>query len=340
MNKNKKARTSSSKRQKTNHRKESFWTKLANMMITLCLTAGMLWGLQAFSRTGSTNLKFAQVSDVHFLEHGSNTTFKMTGESPRLLDDAVNQINEQSDIDFVMFTGDLIDKSFEKELRAVLPHLDKLNAPWYFAFGNHDRCVGGYLTTLVYLDMLRNNNPNFKFKKAYYSFEPKKNYKVIVLDNIITNEITSNGYIDETQLKWLKKELDGCSKDDTVLMFMHVPIVEPFASPNHRMRNAIVLKQLIESYKFPIGVFQGHYHAAKITQHDNVLYVSSPALVSYPNAFRIVDVTNYKDKVVFDFDWRETRETTIQKMAKILVFSSLIYTGEAKDQAGTYTIKK
>ena len=64
MNKNKKARTSSSKRQKTNHRKESFWTKLANMMITLCLTAGMLWGLQAFSRTGSTNLKFAQVSDV------------------------------------------------------------------------------------------------------------------------------------------------------------------------------------------------------------------------------------------------------------------------------------
>lgn len=61
-----------------------------------------------------------------------------------------------------------------------------------------------------------------------------------------------------------KKELDSCSKDDTVLMFMHVPIVEPFASPNHRMRNAIVLKQLIESYKFPIGVFQGHYHAAKL----------------------------------------------------------------------------
>ena len=329
-----------SRRKRVKEKKEGFFTRLVNGMITLCLTAGMLWGLQACSGTNTAaGLKFAQLSDVHFLADGSNTTFKMTGESPRLLDDAISQINEYNDIDFVMFTGDLIDKSFEKELKAFLPHVEKLNAPWYFAFGNHDRCVGGYLNTLVYLDMVRNSNPDFKFKKAYYSFAPKKNYKVIVLDNIITDEITSNGYIDEEQLKWLKKELDS-SKNDTVLIFMHVQVIEPFASPNHKMRNGIVLKQLIESYKNPIGVFQGHYHAAKITQHDNVLYVNSPALVSYPNAFRVVSVTNHKDKVVFDFEWKETRETTIQKMAKILVFSGGIYAGEEKDQTGIYEIKK
>lgn len=322
-------------------KKEGFFTKVINTTITLCLTFGMLWGLQACSGVNATTntLKFAQLSDVHFLEKGQNTTFKMTGESPRLLDDAVAQINEHDDIDFVMLTGDLIDKSFEKELRAVLPHLDNLHAPWYFAFGNHDRCVGGYLTTLVYLDMLRSSNENFKFKKAYYSFEPKKHFKVIVLDDIITNEITSNGYIDEEQMKWLKKELDS-SKNDTVLIYMHVPIIEPFASPNHKLRNANAVKSLIESYKNPIGVFQGHYHAAKITQHNNVLYVSSPALVSYPNAFRIVTVTNHKDKVTFDFEWNETREKVIQKMAKMLVFGSLIYTGEEKDQKGTYEIAK
>ena len=325
------------KKNSKRNKKEGFFTKLVNGIITICLTAGMLWGLQAYS--GASSLKFAQLSDVHFLENGSNTTFKMIGESPRLLNDAIEQINEHNELDFVMITGDLIDKPFEKELRAVLPYLEKLNTPWYFTFGNHDRCVGGYLTTLVYLDLLRNSNENFKFKKTYYSFEPKKNYKVIVLDNIITDSITSNGYMDEAQLKWLKKELDS-SKNDTVLLFMHVPVVEPFASPNHRLKNAIVLKQLIESYKNPIGVFQGHYHATKITQHDNVLYVSSPALVSYPNAFRIVTVTNHKDKVTFDFTWKETRETTIQKMAKILVFSSSIYSGEPQDQSGIYEIKK
>lgn len=105
----------------------------------------------------------------------------------------------------------------------------------------------------------------------------------------------------------VKKELDR-SKNDTVLIFMHVPLVEPFASPNHRLRNASAVMSLIESYKNPIGVFQGHYHAAKVVQHDNVLYVSSPALVSYPNAFRLVTVNNYKDKTVFDLAWVETRE--------------------------------
>lgn len=317
--------------------KESFFTKVFNGVITICLTAIMLWGLQAYST--STSLKFAQVSDVHFLANGSNTTFKMIGESPRLLDDAVDQLNGYTDLDFVMFTGDLIDKPFEKELRAVLPHLEKLNTPWYFAFGNHDRCVGGYLTTDVYLDMLRNANKNFTFKKSYYSFEPKKNYKVIVLDDIITNELTSNGYIDNTQLKWLKNELDK-SKNDTVLIFMHVPVIEPFASPNHKLKNATQVMSLIESYKNPIGVFQGHYHATKVVQHGNVLYVATPALVSYPNAFRVINVTNYKDKTVFDLKWVETRETTVQKMAKLLVFSGSMYAGEAKDQSGTYEIKK
>ena len=233
----------------------------------------------------------------------------------------------------------MIDKSFEKELRAVLPHVQKLNTPWYFAFGNHDRCVGGYLTTEVYLKMLNEVNKNYKFKKAYYSFEPKKSYKVIVLDDIITNEITSNGFIDDAQLKWLKNELDK-SKNDTVLIFMHVPLIEPFASPNHKLRNASQVIKLIESYKNPIGVFQGHYHATKVTQHDNVLYVSTPALVSYPNAFRVVNVTNYNDKTVFELNWHETREKTIQKMAKLLVFTGSIYAGEAKDQTGVYEIKK
>lgn len=318
-------------------KKESFLTKLFNALITICLTAGMVWGLQAYS--GGDSLKFVQLSDVHFLENGSNTTFKMIGESPRLLDDAVNQINEQKDLDFVMITGDLIDKPFEKELRAVLPHLDKLNAPWYFAFGNHDRCVGGYLTTLVYMDMLRDANKNFTFKNPYYSFEPKKGYKVIVLDDIITDRLTSNGFIGSTQLGWLKKELDK-SKNDTVLIFMHVPVIEPFSSPNHKLKNSSEVMSLIECYKNPIGVFQGHYHATKITQHDNVLYVNTPALVSYPNAFRFVTVTNYKDKTVFDLQWAETREKTVQKMAKLLVFTGSIYSGEPSDQSGVFEIKK
>ena len=93
-------------------KKESFLTGLMNTLITLALTGVMVYGLQCYS---ASSLKFAQVSDVHFLKEGSNTTFKMTGESPKLLDDAIQQINETPNINFVMFTGDLIDKPFENE---------------------------------------------------------------------------------------------------------------------------------------------------------------------------------------------------------------------------------
>ena len=53
MNRNKK---SGIKRNK----KESFFTKCVNALITLVLTAGMLYGLQACSGVGATSLKFVQ----------------------------------------------------------------------------------------------------------------------------------------------------------------------------------------------------------------------------------------------------------------------------------------
>lgn len=96
---------------------------------------------------------------------------------------------------------------------------------------------------------------------------PQKGYKVIVLDSIIRDHLTSNGRIDDEQLKWLDNELDN-SKKDTVLIFMHVPIVEPFESVGHRLLNAAEVQEVIEKHKNPIAVFQGHYHAAMIRQHD------------------------------------------------------------------------
>lgn len=308
-----------------------------NWAITILLTGAMLFGLQSYSSTNS--LKFAQLSDVHFYTGTNNTTFKMIGRSSELLDDAIEQINETPNVAFTMFTGDLIDKSFEKELSAFLPHTKNLKTPWYFAFGNHDTMIGGYLTPQVYIDLVKKYNPNFTFDNTYYSFTPQKGYKVIVLDTIIRNKLTSNGEISEEQLKWLDNELEK-SKKDTVLVFMHIPIIEPFTSPNHRLINSDEVQNVLNKYKNPILVFQGHYHGAKITQKDNILYVSCPALVSYPNAFRMITVTNYWNKTVINIEDKETRLSEIQKLAKLLIFSGSVYTGEEKDRNATITIKK
>ena len=77
---------------KTN--KESIMTRIKNWSISILLAAAMLYGLQCFSSTSS--LKFAQLSDVHYYTGQNNTTYKMIGESPELLDDAIEQAKRDS----------------------------------------------------------------------------------------------------------------------------------------------------------------------------------------------------------------------------------------------------
>jgi 3',5'-cyclic AMP phosphodiesterase CpdA len=309
---------------------------IKNWIISIFLAALMFAGLQVYS---ASSLKFVQVSDVHFYTGEDNTTFKLRAESPKLLDDTIEQINSTPHVSFVMFTGDLIDKPFEKELQAFLPHAQKLDYPWYFTFGNHDTCVGGYLTESLFIQLVKKSNPNFTFDKPYYSFTPQKGYKVIVPDSAIHDRITANGEIDEEQLAWLENEIKSAPKD-VILIFMHHPIAEPFASPDHRLLNAKEVERVLMKYKNPVGVFTGHYHASKIIQKDNILYVNSPALVSYPLAFRTVNITTFHDRVIFDFKWNETGLKNLQKLAKLMVFGTTIYTGEEKDQNGMYVIKK
>ncbi len=325
-----------SKKKIKKKQKESMLSRAISGMFTFILAGVMVYGLQCYS---ASDLKFVQISDVHFSTRNVNTSFKLTAESGKILDDVIDQVNNIPDVNFVMFSGDLIDKPFEKELQAVLPHVEALKYPWYVLFGNHDVCVGGYLTKSLYFDIISNHNENFNFKKPYYSFVPRKGYKVIVLDTIIDTRITSNGNIYPEELKWLDEELEK-SKKDIVLIFMHVPITEPFPSEGHRLLNAGAVQAIIEKYKNPIGVFQGHYHASRITQKGNVLYVNSPALVSYPNAFRVVTIKKERKKVVFDIRQKNTRETNIRNLAKMMVFSSSLYTGEEKDQNGVYEIKR
>ena len=151
------------------------------------------------------------------------------------------------------------------------------------------------------LKLTKRYNGNYKFDDTFYAFDIKNN-RMIILDSTIKNSKTAIGFIDSVQFKFLKKEL--------------------------------------EKYKNPMIILQGHYHATKITTKDNIIYVSTPAMVTYPMAFRNIKITNYKNKVKVDFSFYRTRLDDINNKNKLLHKDYKILEGELKDRNNKFIYDK
>ena len=292
-------------------------------------------------------LNFVQISDTH-ISDSEDTSYKVLSSSKALLEDAIKQVNGLKHVDFVMFTGDMVNEPLKKSYRDFFVLLTKLKYPSLTAFGNHDmvqlqnldKDAPPYISKDEALSIIRKCNPFFIFDKSYYAFSPRREYRVIVLDTTIDDSITSNGKLTDEQAEFLKYELEG-HKDKVILIFEHHPVVEPFKSEHHRIVNSETYMDIIKQYKkTPIAIFSGHYHAAKIRQQGNIIHVSTPSLVTYPNAFRYVNITNYDDRTIFNFKYMVTGLEDLHKKSKLNVIASAALRGLPSDQETIITIRK
>ena len=151
--------------------------------------------------------------------------------------------------------------------------------------------------------------------------------------------ISSNGLIPEEELCWLDEILKD-SKKDTVLIFIHYPLLPPFESKYHKILNDKEFKKVLEKYNMPIAIFSGHYHTTKIKKRGNILHVSSPSLFWYPNAFRIVTVENKRKQVIFKFDFHETNLKDFQTKTKIMTLGGAKYYGKPEDRNTTIIMER
>ena len=315
---------------------ESFFSKFVNFSLTILLA--IVIGSQV-STAANNNLRIAQISDAHFSSFEKDTSYKILSESGNLLDDAITQINTSGAYDFVIFTGDLINKPQVSELEKFIKHANNLIYPWYAIDGNHDIDIDGKLTKKIFVSKISENNSMIKSDKIYYSFSPKKGYRVICLDSIIDNKITTNGEIDKDQLKWLQQELNKY-KNETVIVCIHVPIFEPYSSPSHKLNNEYEVRKILKSHKNPIIVLQGHYHAARLIQDDNMLFISCPSLVTFPNAFRVININNAKNKVRIDVFLKETNLKEIQNHARVRTMGTQLLYGDDSDRNGSFELRR
>lgn len=316
-------------------KKESFFSKFINCVLTLLIACAI--GSQVCT-AANNNLRVAQVSDAHFSSFEENTSYKFLKKSPELLDDVIFQINTSGPYDFVMFTGDLVNKPKVSELEKFISHANNLVYPWYAIDGNHDISIDGPLTKRKFLETLAANNDNMQQENIYYAFTPKKGFRVICLDSIIDYKLTSNGEISNEEFMWLTQELEKHVKD-TVIVCSHVPIIEPFSSPNHKMQNEYEVRKLLKTHKNPLIVLQGHYHTTKIIQDDNMLVVACPSLVTYPNAFRVININANKQRTLVDVYLKETNLKDIQSRSKLRLMGTERLYGEESDRNASFELK-
>lgn len=315
-------------------KRESFFSKIVNFTLTILIACAI--GSQVCT-AANNNLRIAQVSDAHFSSFEENTSYKFLKKSGELLDDVIFQINTSGPYDFVMFTGDLVNYPKISELQKFTSHVNNLIYPWYAIAGNHDISIDGPLTKDKFIAILAQANDNMNQKHIYYAFTPKKGFRVICLDSIIDYKLTANGEISNEEFIWLKEELDEHEKD-TIIICTHVPIIEPYSSSNHKMLNEYEVRKLLKTHKNPLIVLQGHYHCVKIRQDENMLVITSPSLVTYPNAFRVININSNKNRTLVDVYLKETNLKDIQTRSKLRLMGTEKLYGEECDRNASFEL--
>jgi hypothetical protein len=135
--------------------------------------------------------------------------------------------------------------------------IEKCEIPFFQAIGNHDMDYrqGG------------DESSDVTFKKtygpSYYSFNRGKAHYVI-LDDVyyLGKEREYKGFITQSQLDWLKKDLSYVSIDKVIIVCLHIPV-------HNKVENNSALYDILKPYA-KVHIMSGHTHYNENVIKDNV----------------------------------------------------------------------
>jgi len=150
------------------------------------------------------SFRFAFVTDTHI---GSPN-----GSPEEDLRRTVNDINQQTDLDFVLVTGDITEMGTDEEIRLAKSILDQLKIPWYPIPGNHDTGwseSGGQSFIRI-------------FGADKFHFEHKGIHFIGCASGPYVR--MSDGHIPRDAVNWLDKELSAIDPQAPIVFVNHYPI--------------------------------------------------------------------------------------------------------------------
>ncbi len=248
--------------------------------IFLSLAACLLIQCSVFADT----IKFAQIADAHFVKNDKYKT--------EVLEQVIKDINNEKDIEFTIFSGDNLDSPRTEYLPEFIKIANKLNNPYYIIIGNHDVFRNNGLSKEQYLQIVKDNNIFYKYKKPNYVFK-KDNFVFIVVDGAKEIIPGSTGYYKKETLDWLEKQLQKY-KNKPVIILQHFPLVSEVEIKSHEVYQKEEYLELLDKYDNVISVIAGHLHMNSEVMRNGVYHITTPTLLYNPPVYKIITITTTK----------------------------------------------
>lgn len=231
------------------------------------------------------DFRFVHLSDTHCAHATRNPrprflfdpSHKDLVRSFLLLEGAVRLINDEVRPDFVVVTGDLVDRPNDaRSLARAKGILDRLKPPYHVVIGNHD---GRTAWDAV-----------FGTERLRYVFR-YRGWRFVALDS-------SRGRVAAADLAWLRTQLEA-EADRRAAVLLHHPLVLPPAQKaalravygaSLTLRNSPEVLRLLEGQRRVRLVLAGHGHLFARAERAGITHLMAPSLIAAGNGFTVVEV--------------------------------------------------
>ncbi len=287
----------------------------------VCIGGAVLGSLTSCSISDSalnskkSGVRFGIVSDSHYADV-NNSGMRYYRQSLDKMNECIELMKSQN-VDFVIELGDLKDqntpgieeKSIEY-LRTIEKVFQKFDGATYHVMGNHD------MDSISKEQFLANvKNTNISSSRKYYSYDIKGLHFIVLDSNYLKdgsdydhgNFVWTNTNIPEEELAWLTNDLKEAR--GAVIVFNH-QLLDGTGDPY--VKNAAVVRKILEDSGKVLVVFQGHYHEGRYSLIEGIHYYTLKAMVEGSwqenNAYAVVDVHPDNNIVVTGYRKAVSRE--------------------------------
>ena len=295
---------------------------------TICGVVSLGWPARlswAVSGSSAGSLRLAYYTDIHArTEWGTPDAMQLAAEA----------ITTHK-ADLVICGGDMITDGYQSSSGMVRERWDvyldmhrAISPEPVYVLGNHDLVgVEPGDGSVPAADPRADARARLNMDQTYRSFN-HAGYHVILLDSVevTRDEFKYRGYVDDSQMEWLRADLSSVGPDTPIILVSHMPLLTSFfqatagvqaaVPPNRGLVNNREVLALFEKHRLLL-VLQGHLHVNEMLRWRDTTFITGGAVCGKwwrgawhgtPEGFGILDL--HPDQVNWHyhtFGWNARR---------------------------------